>query len=106
MTKSQFMIDKDKILKVLNYKHPKCGYNRKELIEKLYKKVSSIKHEMNENNGNDQIIIINLLTNDVIKEIISYDNNYKYNCSYYTINYDDYQKKLKRKKIIKKLLSS
>lgn len=106
MTKSQFMIDKDKILKILNHKHPKCGYSRKELIEKLYHKVNSIKYEMDENNGNNQIIIINLLINDVVKEMISYRDNNKYNCSYYTINYDDYQKKLKRKKIIKKLLSS
>ena len=52
MTKSQFMIDKDKILKILNHKHPKCGYSRKELIEKLYHKVNSIKYEMAMNRTN------------------------------------------------------
>lgn len=116
MTKSQFMFNEkvyNKILDILNDNHPKNGYDKFELINKLYGKMDIIKNYIDNIKGDNKsslpgqfTLLRSLLSDDIIEERVNDYDDPIISFSYYTANFDDYQKKLNRKKIISKLLSS
>ena len=106
-------VDYNKILDILNENHPKNGYDKFELINKLYGRMDIIKNYINGLKGDNKsslphqfTLLRSLLSNNIIEEKVNEYDDPIISFSYFTINFDDYQKKLNRKKIISKLLSS